>query len=55
MPLPGTPFRDAPPGRVDDAVRDDLERLASRGRLYGQWRAQERTAAELVPLVRRRR
>lgn len=53
MPLPGTPFRGAAPGRVDDATRLDLERLAGRGALYGQWKAQEDRAARLVPLVRR--
>jgi hypothetical protein len=36
-------------------VRPDLERLASAGRLYGQWKAQERRAEALVPLVRRPR
>jgi len=40
MPLPGTPFRDAPPGSVDEATRLELERLASEGRLYGHWKQQ---------------
>ncbi len=40
MPLPGTPFRDAPPGKVDEATRVELERLASQGRLYGHWKQQ---------------
>ena len=48
MPLPGTPFRNAPPGKVDDKTRLALERLASRGMLYGHWKAQQRTAAELA-------
>src|SRR5207302_1418065 len=25
MPLPGTPFKDAPPARVDDATREELD------------------------------
>ena len=48
MPLPGTPLRDAPPGQLAPATRQRLDRLAARGRLYGQWRAQERTATALA-------
>jgi len=40
MPLPGTPFRDAPPGQVDGETRRKLDRLASQGRLYGHWKHQ---------------
>ncbi|MBZ4408825.1 TIGR04013 family B12-binding domain/radical SAM domain-containing protein [Myxococcus sp. XM-1-1-1] len=40
MPLPGTPFRDAPPGRVDAETQTKLDRLASQGRLYGHWKQQ---------------
>ncbi len=47
MPLPGTPFRDAPPGRVDEATRRELEVLASKQHVYGQWKAQERLAQAL--------
>lgn len=48
MPLPGTPFRNAAPGQVDGPTRLALERLASRGMLYGHWKAQQKTAAELA-------
>ncbi len=48
MPLPGTPFRDAPPGRVDAATRLKLEQLASQGRLYGHWKAQAVLAEEIA-------
>ena len=44
MPLPGTPYRDAPPGSVDDETRRELDRLASRGRLYGHWNHQAKLA-----------
>jgi B12-binding domain/radical SAM domain protein len=44
MPLPGTPYRDAPPGSVDDETRRELDRLASQGRLYGHWKQQVRLA-----------
>ena len=44
MPLPGTPYRDAPPGSVDDETRRELDRLASQGRLYGHWKQQVQLA-----------
>jgi B12-binding domain/radical SAM domain protein len=53
MPLPGTPFRDQPPGKVDEVTRLELERLASKQMLYGQWKQQELMAAEIA--VRRAR
>jgi B12-binding domain/radical SAM domain protein len=40
MPLPGTPYRDAAPGAVDEETRKELDRLASQGRLYGHWKQQ---------------
>lgn len=48
MPLPGTPFRDAPAGAVDEATREQLDRLASQQRLYGHWKAQAKVARELA-------
>lgn len=55
LPLPGTPWRDAPPGRIDGATRGLLQRLESRGRAYGQWRRQERLAGDLSERRARRR
>jgi B12-binding domain/radical SAM domain protein len=54
LPLPGTPWRREAPGRVDAATRRLLERLASRGRAYGQWRRQVELGAELARLRARR-
>jgi len=48
MPLPGTPYRDAAPGQVDDETREELDRLASQRQLYGHWKQQELTARELA-------
>jgi B12-binding domain/radical SAM domain protein len=48
LPLPGTPYRSAPPGSVPPAVRLDLERLASRGALHGQWARQQEIAVVLA-------
>jgi B12-binding domain/radical SAM domain protein len=48
MPLPGTPFRRAAPGRLSPALRRQLQLLASRGQAYGQWEQQETTAQELA-------
>jgi B12-binding domain/radical SAM domain protein len=44
MPLPGTPYRDAAPGSVDDETQRELDRLASQGRLYGHWKQQVKLA-----------
>jgi B12-binding domain/radical SAM domain protein len=48
MPLPGTPFRDAPPGRVDPDTARRLDELASQGRLYGHWKQQVSLAEEIA-------
>jgi B12-binding domain/radical SAM domain protein len=48
MPLPGTPWRAAPPGAIDAETARFLEHLASRGRAYGQWRKQEGIAERLA-------
>ncbi|MBK7874914.1 MAG: TIGR04013 family B12-binding domain/radical SAM domain-containing protein [Planctomycetes bacterium] len=48
LPLPGTPFRNAPAGRVSERTRGRLLALEGRGRLYGQWRRQEEIGMELV-------
>lgn len=48
MPLPGTPFRDSPPGVLDGRTREQLESLEGRGGLYGQWKRQETIARELA-------
>jgi B12-binding domain/radical SAM domain protein len=48
MPLPGTPYRDAPPGRLAPETVTELERLSSERRLYGQWRRQIRFAKEIA-------
>lgn len=48
LPLPGTPFRKAPPGGFDEMVRRRLRNLASQGHLYGQWEQQERTAKAIA-------
>ncbi len=48
MPLPGTPFRDEAPGEIAPETRRAIERLASRGRLYGQWKSQLAIARALA-------
>jgi B12-binding domain/radical SAM domain protein len=47
LPLPGTPFRGEAPGRIDAATSELLDRLASRGHAYGQWRRQVQLGEEL--------
>lgn len=41
MPLPGTPWANAPPGEVDPETAHLLERLSSAGRAHGPWRTQQ--------------
>ena len=49
LPLPGTPWAGAAPGRIDSETRDLLDRLAGRGRASGPWRKQEGMAAAHPP------
>lgn len=54
LPLPGTPFRNAPAGRVGERARARLAALEGTGALYGQWRAQEELARALASRRRAR-
>lgn len=47
MPLPGTPWKNAPPGILKPATLHQLKRLVSRGKLYGLWQEQVAIADEL--------
>jgi B12-binding domain/radical SAM domain protein len=48
MPLPGTPWRDAPPGDVDPETISEVDRLSRRGALYGHWQRQREHATRLA-------
>ncbi|MEV8515481.1 TIGR04013 family B12-binding domain/radical SAM domain-containing protein [Dactylosporangium sp. NPDC051484] len=48
MPLPGTPWRDAPPGDVDPETIRAVDRLSQQGALYGHWQRQREHAARLA-------
>lgn len=50
MPLPGTPYSFAPPGKVPEKVRRFLIKYAGRGAVYGQWEEQERLAEGIARL-----
>lgn len=54
MPLPGTPFKTARPGIIRRAEMNQLKRLESRGKLYGQWKQQISIARSLAELTSRR-
>ncbi len=52
MPLPGTPFRDAPAGKLSPRLQTAMRRLIGKGELFGQWEkqiaiAEERAAQQL--------
>ncbi len=44
LPLPGSPWGVRKPEPITDDIRSRLERLISRGKLFGQWKAQARLA-----------
>src|SRR5690606_217312 len=48
MPLPGTPWRRAPAGKLVPALRRRLALLSARGAVYGQWLAQAEIAGRLA-------
>lgn len=48
MPLAGTPWADAPPGRMDEQTRALLECLTGRGQHFGQWRRQQDAAQAIA-------
>ncbi|GAA0736536.1 TIGR04013 family B12-binding domain/radical SAM domain-containing protein [Dactylosporangium roseum] len=48
MPLPGTPWRDAPPGDVDPETIRAVDRLSQQGALYGHWQRQREHAQRLA-------
>ncbi|SCL27608.1 B12-binding domain/radical SAM domain protein, MJ_1487 family [Micromonospora pallida] len=48
MPLPGTPWREAPPGDVAPETIREVDRLSQRGALYGHWQKQRDHAARLA-------
>ncbi|MFG1995508.1 TIGR04013 family B12-binding domain/radical SAM domain-containing protein [Actinoplanes sp. NPDC048988] len=48
MPLPGTPWRDAPPGDVAPETISEVDRLSQRGALYGHWQRQRDHAQRLA-------
>jgi B12-binding domain/radical SAM domain protein len=48
IPLVGTPFKDMPPGKIKYEVKKELEKLISKGKLYGQWRTQEVVARRIA-------
>ena len=50
MPLPGTPFSFAPPGKINDKLRKSLYKLLGKGLVYGQWERQESIAKAVAKL-----
>ncbi len=48
LPLPGTPFKNAPPAELHEPARKRLEVLTSSGHAYGQWKHQLQASQELA-------
>ncbi len=53
MPLPMTPYRFASPGKLDPRIKSKLNKLTSKGKLYGDWEKQERIATEIAKIYYR--
>jgi B12-binding domain/radical SAM domain protein len=53
MPLAGTPWAGAPPGRIDEQTLRLLEHLTGKGQHFGQWRGQQQAAKEIAELRKR--
>ncbi len=54
MPLVGTPFKNMPAGKITPMLKKELGKLASKGKLYGQWQAQQLIAKQ-IEIMRRKR
>jgi B12-binding domain/radical SAM domain protein len=52
MPLAGTPYYNESPGKLDKETIGKLNKLASRGKLYGDWRKQEKIAEKIYEFVK---
>ncbi|MFZ5797235.1 MAG: TIGR04013 family B12-binding domain/radical SAM domain-containing protein [Thermodesulfobacteriota bacterium] len=52
MPLPGTAFAGAPPGRVAPRLRRELDMLIARGHAFGEWERQQGEAARIAAYLR---
>jgi len=50
LPLPGTPFENAPPGRIHPLVLKLLGKYLGAGKVHGYWFRQEKLAKELYML-----
>ncbi len=53
MPLPGTPYAYAPPGRVPEWAKKRIAKIIGMGAAYGQWLHQEKLAAKIAELRKR--
>lgn len=52
MPLPGTPWRNASAGEVDQGTIAAVDRMSRRGALYGHWQRQREHATRLAEMAR---
>ena len=52
IPLPQTPFAEAPPGKIDKSVQKMIRELVPKGVIYGNWREQERIAKKIAKYLK---
>ncbi|RLE98433.1 MAG: TIGR04013 family B12-binding domain/radical SAM domain-containing protein, partial [Thermoprotei archaeon] len=50
IPLPGTPFENAPPGKIPKEIKNELIKLKAYGKVTGDWEKQEEIAQRVTKL-----
>ena len=48
IPLPQTPFKNEKAGKINPALKKEINNLCSNGIIYGEWQKQEKTAAKIA-------
>ena len=50
LPLPGSPFENAPPGKISLKIKKFVFKICGKGRAYGDWLKQEKLAKKIDEL-----
>ncbi|MFQ6057029.1 MAG: hypothetical protein ACE5J3_13735, partial [Methanosarcinales archaeon] len=48
IPLAGTPYKNAPSTKLNEDDKKFLDKLVSQGKLYGNWKEQEKIAESII-------
>lgn len=50
LPLPGAPWQNENPGKISEKLRETLRELQASGKIYGDWKEQEKWAEKITHL-----